>query len=63
MRRRVNEASENVLETNKIFIGSVSNKSKCVSNKSIFYKSIHGESKANPNCINYNPITSMCVLF
>ena len=27
---------------------SVSNKSKCVSNKSIFHKSISGESKVNP---------------
>ena len=31
---------------------SVSNKSKCVSNKSIFHKSISGNSKANPKCIN-----------
>ena len=31
---------------------SVSNKSKCVSNKSIFHKSISSNSKANPKCIN-----------
>ena len=31
---------------------SVSNKSKCVSNKSIFHKSISDNSKANPKCIN-----------
>ena len=31
---------------------SVSNKSKCVSNKSIFYKSLSDESKVNPKCIN-----------
>ena len=31
---------------------SVSNKSKCVSNKSIFYKSQSSNSKANPKCIN-----------
>ena len=29
-----------------------SNKSKCVSNKSIFHKSISDNSKANPKCIN-----------
>ena len=29
------------------------NKSKCVSNKSVFHKSISGNSKANPKCINY----------
>ena len=29
---------------------SVSNKSKCVSNKSTFHKSISDESKANPKC-------------
>ena len=31
---------------------SICNKSKCVSNKSIFHKSISDESKANPKCIN-----------
>ena len=30
----------------------------CVSNKSIFHKSISDNSKANPKCINYNPIIS-----
>ena len=29
------------------------NKSKCVSTKSVFHKSISGNSKANPKCINY----------
>ena len=31
---------------------SASNKSKFVSNKSIFHKSVSGESKVNPKCIN-----------
>ena len=31
---------------------SVSNKSKCVSNKSIFHQSISDEPKTNPKCIN-----------
>ena len=31
---------------------SISNKSKCVSKKSIFHKSISDESKANLKCIN-----------
>ena len=39
---------------------SVSNKSKC---ESIFNKSISDESKANPNCINWNPTISIFVLF
>ena len=48
---------EDVLKTlwrkAKYLLGiSVSNKSKCVSNKSIFYKSISDNSKANPKCIN-----------
>ena len=34
---------------------SVSNKSKCVSNKSIFNKSTFDNSKANPKCMKYNP--------
>ena len=42
---------------------SVTNKSKCVSNKSIFHKSISDNSKANPKCINYNPIISLFLLF
>ena len=42
---------------------SVPNKSKCVSNKSIFDKPISDESKENPKCINKNPITSIFVLF
>ena len=32
---------------------SQDNKSKCVSNKSVFHKSISDNSKANPKCINY----------
>ena len=31
---------------------SVSNKPKCVSNKSIFHKSMSDEPKANPKCVN-----------
>ena len=30
---------------------SVSSKSKCVSNKSIFHKSVSDKSKANPKCV------------
>ena len=40
----------------------VSNKSKCVSNKSIFHKSISDNSKANPKCINQNPIISLFLI-
>ena len=48
----------------KCLVGiSVSNKSKCVSSKSIFHKSISDNSKANPKCINCNPISSLLVLF
>ena len=39
-------------ETKYLLGTSVSNKSKCVSNKSILHKSISDNSKANPNCIN-----------
>ena len=43
---------EDVLEANKMFTGDiVSNKSKCVSNKSMFHKSISDKSKANPKCV------------
>ena len=42
---------------------SASNKSKCVSNKSIFHKSRSDESKANPKRINQNPIILISVLF
>ena len=41
----------------------VSNKSKCVSNKSIFHKFISDKSKANPKCINQNPVISALFLF
>ena len=41
----------------------VSNKSKCVPNKSIFHKSTSDESKVNPTYINWNPIISIFVLF
>ena len=59
---------EDVLKTlwrqKKYLLGiSVSKKSKCVSNKSLFHKSISDNSKANPKCINYNPIISLFVLF
>ena len=43
------------METSKILEISVSNKSKCVSNKSIFNESTFDNSKANPKCIKYNP--------
>ena len=48
---------EDVLKTlwrqAKYLLGiSVSNKSKCVPNKSVFHKSISGNYKANPKCIN-----------
>ena len=39
------------------------NKSKYISDKSIFLKSVSGNSKANPKCINYNTITSPFLLF
>ena len=47
------------METNKILTGDIYilisgfNKPKSVSNKSVFHKSITGNSKANPKCINY----------
>ena len=40
-----------------------SNNSKYASKKSIFHKSISDTSKANPKCINYNPIISPFLLF
>ena len=44
---------EDAMGTKKCLLGiSVSNKSKCVSNKSIFHKSISDKSKANPKYIN-----------
>ena len=51
---------EDVLKTlwrqAKYLLGiSVSNKSKCVSNRSIFNKSTFDNSKANPKCIKKNP--------
>ena len=59
---------EDVLKTlwreTKYLLGiSVSNKSKCVSNKSILHKSISDDFKANRDCINYNPIISLFLLF
>ena len=42
---------------------SVSNKSKCVSNKSIYRKSISEKSKVSPKCVNQKPIISLFVLF
>ena len=47
------------METKKILTGDICililgfNKPKCVSNKSVFHKSISDNSKANPKCINY----------
>ena len=46
------------METNKILTGDICilisgfNKPKCVSNKSVFHKSISDNSKVNPKCIN-----------
>ena len=46
------------METDKILTGDICilisgfNKPKCVSNKSVFHKSISDNSKANPKCIN-----------
>ena len=38
-------------KTKFLLLISVSNRSKCVSNKSTFYKSISNKSKANPKCV------------
>ena len=38
-------------QTKFLLVISVSNKSKCVSNKSMFHKSISDKSKANPKCV------------
>ena len=38
-------------QTKNLLGTAVSNKSKCISNKSIFYKSIFDNSKANPNAL------------
>ena len=59
---------EDVFKTSRRFtkclLGvSAPNKSKCVSSKSIFRKSISDDSKENLKCINKNPITSIFVLF
>ena len=43
---------EDTMETNKILGISVSNKPKCVFNKSVFHKSISDNSKTNPKCLN-----------
>ena len=53
--RRLEDISWRRLQTSwrqtKCLLGiSVSNKSKCVSNKSIFHKSVSDKSKANPKC-------------
>ena len=51
--RRLEDVFKTYWRETKCLLGiSISNKSKCVSNKSIFYKSISDESKANPKCIN-----------
>ena len=39
------------------------NKSKGVSNKSVFHKSISDNSNGNPKCINYNSLNSLFALF
>ena len=59
---------EDVLKTSwretKCFLGiSVSDKSKCVSNKSLFHKSISDKAKANPKCVTWNPTILIFVLF
>ena len=41
----------------------VSNKSRCIFNKSIFRKSIFDETNSNPKCINFDPIISIFVFF
>ena len=38
-------------QTKSLLVISVSNKSKCISNKSMFHKSISDKSKANPKCV------------
>ena len=38
-------------QTKFLLVISVSNKSKCVSNKSMFHKSISDKSKTNPKCV------------
>ena len=38
-------------QTKFLLVISVSNKSKCVSNKSMFHKSISDKSKVNPKCV------------
>ena len=51
------DALKDFMETNKILTGDICilisgfNKPKCVSNKSVFHKSISDNSKANPKCI------------
>ena len=46
------DALKTLWRQTKFLLGiSVSNKSKCVSNKSVFHKSISDNSKANPKCI------------
>ena len=50
-------------QTKCLLVISVSNKSKCVSNKSMFHKSISDKSKANPKCVTENPIISTFILF
>ena len=58
--RRLEDALKTCLEdifktparqTKFLLVISVSNKSKCVSNKSMFHKSVSEKSKANPKCV------------
>ena len=54
--RRLEDALKTLWRQAKYLLGiSVSSKSKCVSNKSIFNKSTFDNSKANPKCIKQNP--------
>ena len=46
-----------------LLVISVSKKSRCVSNKSMFRKSLSDKSKANPKCVTQNPIISIFLLF
>ena len=39
------------MQTKCLLVISVSNKSKCVSNKSMFHKTLSDKSKANPKCV------------
>ena len=62
--RRHEDVLKALWRQTKYLLGiSISNKSKCISNISIFHKSIYDNSKANQKCINQSPIISIFVLF